>query len=130
MIRKRKNLQRRDQKTDSLPGADISVRGVFSDQYTMHLDSVYIPKILSAYPQLGKYASLVSQFYNYRNYRYAWYDSLGIVEQANNLYTHISEMENEGILEKPPYLKILDSLINDPMVKDKPDSVAGSPAYS
>ena len=110
-------------KSDSLPRADLSVQGAFSEQYAMRLDSSNIPKILTAFPLLGKYASGVRQFYNYRNYRYAWYDAKGIVEQANNIYTHVSDLENEGILEKPPYLKMLDSLINDPMAKEKPDSV-------
>jgi L,D-transpeptidase YcbB len=110
-------------KTDSLPKPDRSVEGSFSDQQVLHLDSSNIAKLLTRFPLLGKYGSDVKQFYRYRNFSYAWYETSGLIEQANHLYTHLSNLENEGILIKPPYLNDLDTLINDPSVTGKPDSV-------
>jgi murein L,D-transpeptidase YcbB/YkuD len=46
-----------------------------------------------------------------------------LTEQANHLYTRLNNLEDEGILVKPPYLSALDSLINDPSVTEKVDSV-------
>jgi L,D-transpeptidase YcbB len=110
-------------KTDSLSKRDASVKGAFSDQRTLQLDSSCIIKILSDYPLLGKYTSNVRQFYNYRNNSYAWYETSGLIEEAAHLYTHLNNLEDEGIFEPAPYVKNLDSLINDPVVTTKPDSV-------
>jgi len=110
-------------KTDTLPKTDESLKGSFSDQHVMHLDSARIRQIMRGYPLLAKYASGVQQFYAYRNYSYAWYEPSGLIEQANHLYTHLNAMQDEGILEKPPYISRLDTLINDPSVTTKADSV-------
>ncbi len=110
-------------KTDSLSKHDASVKGSFSDQRTLILDSSHIKKILSSFPLLGKYASDVKQFYNYRKNSYAWYETSGLIEEAAHLYTHLNNLQEEGVLEQAPYVKNLDSLINDPVVTTKPDSV-------
>ena len=110
-------------KTDSLPKPGRSVEGSFSDQRVLHLDSSNINQILTRFPLLGKYGSDVKKFYRYRNFSYAWYETSGLIEQANHLYTHLNNLEDEGILIKPPYLNDLDSLINDLSVTDKADSV-------
>jgi L,D-transpeptidase YcbB len=110
-------------KTDSLPKPDRSLEGSFSDQHTLHLDSTHISKVLSMFPLLGSYASEVKQFYRYRNFSYAWFETSGLIEQASHLYTHLSNLEDEGILIKPPYLNVMDSLINNPSVTEKADSV-------
>ena len=54
---------------------------------------------------------------------YAWYETSGLIEEAAHLYTHLNNLQDEGILEEAPYIKNLDSLINDPVVTTKPDSV-------
>ncbi len=110
-------------KADSIPKPDRSVEGSFSDQHVLHLDSANISKLLTPFPLLGKYTSYVKQFYRYRNFSYAWYDTSGLIEQANHLNTRLNNLEDEGILIKPPYLRDLDSLINDPLVLGKADSV-------
>jgi murein L,D-transpeptidase YcbB/YkuD len=110
-------------KNDSIPSKDQSVKGSFSDQHQLHLDSGRIQGVLNAFPLLKKYANDVRQFYGYRNYSYAWYDSSGLIEQANHLYTHLNDMQDEGIPVRPPYITKLDSLINDPSLTVKPDSV-------
>ncbi len=110
-------------KTDSLPKYEESVKGSFSDQHVLFLDSSNIKKVLANFTLLRKYTADIQQFYAYRNYSYAWYETTGLIEQANHLYTKLNEMETEGILEKPPYINQLDTLINDPQVTGKADSV-------
>ncbi len=109
-------------KTDTLPNPDPSLKGSFSDQRTLHLDSTSISKLLSMYPLLAKYAPEVNQFYRYRDFSYAWYETSGLIEQASHLYTRLSNLEDEGILIKPPYLHELDSLINNPSDSARADS--------
>src|SRR3954471_24658753 len=106
-------------KADSLPKADVSVEGSFSDQRVLLLDSLNIGKILGGFPLLKKYSSDVEQFYRYRNFSYAWYETTGLIEQASHLYTRLSDLEDEGVLVKAPYLNNLDSLMNDPSVTGK-----------
>jgi hypothetical protein len=110
-------------KTDTLPKPDRSVEGSFSDQHALHLDSTNISSLMTLFPLFGKYTSDVKQFYRYRNFSYAWYETSGMIEQANHLYTRLNNLEDEVILVKPPYINILDSLINDPSVTGKADSV-------
>jgi len=110
-------------KTDSLLNRDASFKGAFSDQQILFLDISRVKKILGDFPLLGKYASEVQQFYKYRNNRYAWYEKSGLIEDAGNLYTHLNNLQDEGILESAPYIKSLDSLINNPAVTTRPDSV-------
>jgi L,D-transpeptidase YcbB len=110
-------------KNDSLPNRDPSVKGSFSDQRILYMDSGNIKKILGDFPLLGKYATDVRQFYNYRKNRYAWYETTGLIEEAGHLYTRLNNLQDEGILESAPYIKTLDSLINDPAITTRPDSV-------
>jgi murein L,D-transpeptidase YcbB/YkuD len=110
-------------KTDTIPKPDRTVEGSFSDQSVLRLDSANINGLVNRFPLLRKYASDVKQFYRYRNFSYAWFETSGLIEQANLLYTRLSNLEDEGILMKPPYLKDLDSLINDPSVTGRADSV-------
>jgi L,D-transpeptidase YcbB len=110
-------------KTDSIPHADATMKGAFSDQQILHLDSGNIQKILAGFPLLRKYGTNIRQFYRYRNYSYAWYETSGLVEEAGHLYTRLSNLTDEGISGSAPYLTNLDSLINDPVLNEKPDSV-------
>ena len=110
-------------KKDSIPNPEAIIKGVFSDQRILRLDSNCIQKILAGFPLLGKYATHVRQFYIYRNYSYAWYETTGLIEEAGNLNSHLNNLADEGITESVPYLKNLDSLINDPVLNEKADSL-------
>lgn len=108
--------------TDSLPSKDHSVKGSFSDQQLLRTDSLQINSFFKKFPDLKNYASDVRQFYSYRDYRFAWYDASGLVEQAENLFNHLNNLELEGVQTPAPYIRLLDSLINDPLNMEKPDS--------
>jgi murein L,D-transpeptidase YcbB/YkuD len=106
---------------DSVPKKDISIRGSFSDQQVLHIDNNRIPALIKNFPGLAVYASEMNQFYIYRKFSYAWYDGHGLIEQANNLYNHLNNLTQDGILIPVPYLNFLDSLLNDPLVTQAPD---------
>lgn len=104
---------------DSIPEKDISIRGSFSDQKVLYIDSSHISGLIKKFPGLANYTPEINQFYTYRQFSYAWYDQQGLIEEANNLYNHLNNLALDGILAAPPYLNILDSLLNDPLaVKD------------
>jgi murein L,D-transpeptidase YcbB/YkuD len=67
------------------------------------------------------YRGDVKEFYGYRQFHFAWYDSDGLSEQANNLYNHLNNLELEGITASVPYIDKLDSLLNDPVPAKEPD---------
>jgi murein L,D-transpeptidase YcbB/YkuD len=108
--------------TDTLPPKDRSVKGSFSDQQILRTDSIQINSFFKKFPDLKNYASDVRQFYGYRDFRFAWYDASGLVEQAENLYNHLSNLEREGVQTPAPYIRTLDSMINDPLIIEKPDT--------
>ena len=84
--------------TDSVPAKDLAIRGYFSDQLDFHTDSNRLDSFFLNYPLLKKYAADVKEFYGYRQFHFAWYDSGGLSEQANNLYNHLNNLDLEGIM--------------------------------
>ncbi len=55
------------------------------------------------------------QFYEYRYFLYARYDTNGLIEQANNLYNYLNNLDLEGIQINVPYKENMDRLLNDPL---------------
>jgi murein L,D-transpeptidase YcbB/YkuD len=56
-------------------------------------------------------------FYSGRHFAFAWFDRKGEIEQAGNLYNRIQNLPLEGLSVQVPYVKSLDSLMNDPGTK-------------
>ena len=84
-------------KTDSIPKTGSIRKRFIQRSAELHLDSGNIESIFAVFPCLAKYSADVRKFYCYRNYSYAWYESSGLIEQASHLYTHLNNMEDEGI---------------------------------
>lgn len=95
-----------------------NIIGNFSSQDTVFLDSNYVDKFLADHPSFKKYQKDIRQFYTERKNAYAWYDGRGIIEQADNLYARIREMENDGIEDSVPYMEKFNSLMDRPNRKD------------
>ncbi len=107
--------------TDTVSPKGQSVRGYFSEQKDLRLDSNDLKSFFLDYPLLKKYSADVNQFYSFRSFRYAWFNDSGQVEQASNLYDHLINLDDEGIQAEPPYKNILDSFLNDPSPALRPD---------
>jgi murein L,D-transpeptidase YcbB/YkuD len=106
---------------DSIPRADLSVRGNFSGQTALHADSAQIASFFKRFPLLSEQAEDVKKFYAYRQHRFAWYDGNGLTEQADNLFNHLNNLEQEGVQTPVPYKDSLDRLFNDPLPDKSPD---------
>lgn len=103
--------------TDSLEAEALkewnrTIPGNFSEQQAMSFDSLALNHFFESYPDLNQYREDVEQFYRDRAFRYAWFDSKGLIEQAGNLTDRMLNLDAEGIQTKLPYSNALDSLAN------------------
>ncbi len=99
--------------TDTLATKDIAVHGYFSEQQDLRLDSNKLNLFFNQFADLKKYEQEVREFYGIRKNLFAWYDSVGLTEQASNLYNHLINLEEEGVQGEIPYKGRLDSLLNE-----------------
>ncbi|MCQ6958723.1 L,D-transpeptidase family protein [Mucilaginibacter aquariorum] len=88
-----------------------SMRGIFSRQNKLVLDSALLQPFFSSYPALRSYAKDVQEFYKRRNYAYAWFENSKLIEQASNLANRILNLKYEGLHQQAPYARVLDSLL-------------------
>jgi murein L,D-transpeptidase YcbB/YkuD len=107
---------------DSIPEKDVPVRGYFSDQTNLHLDTNELNSFFKKFSKLKNYEPDLKKFYGYRNFLYAWFDDNGLNEQASNLLNLLNNLEKEGIQTIIPYKEIVDSVLNDPIQTRAPDS--------
>jgi L,D-transpeptidase YcbB len=106
---------------DSISKNNNSVRGSFSDQRVLYMDSDQINSFTKNYPELGNYDEEILEFYSNRKFSYAWYGQSGLIEQSGNLYSHLTNLSLDGIQSPAPYLQTLDSLLNDPVATKDPN---------
>lgn len=95
---------------------DLSLAGSFSSQTELHFDSTQINLFISRYPLFKPLQTDIQKFYQSRNYAYAWYDTKGIIEQADNLYNKMMNISEEGlpetILYKDSLMRIFDDTVS------------------
>jgi len=120
----RNDKQQQQKIADTVSPKDQSIRGSFSDQQDLYLDSSLLKSFYIDFPLLKNYSPDILQFYSYRNYRYAWYNNSGLSEQASHLYDQLNNLDQEGIQTAVPYKNILDSMLNDPVSSKDPDPKA------
>lgn len=114
---------------DTLPvrsNIDPSIPGNFSTQQSLHFDSTQISQFLAQYPLLKDYGSDIQKFYSGRQYAYAWFDSLGIIEQAANLLNRVENIADEGLPQKVLYKGVFDTLVADEQNKTNDRTTAPS----
>jgi L,D-transpeptidase YcbB len=92
---------------------DIAVHGYFSEQQDLRVDSNKLNLFFTQFTELKKYETEVKEFYVIRKNLFAWYDSVGLTEQASNLYNHLINLEEEGVQGEIPYKERLDSLLSE-----------------
>lgn len=74
-----------------------TVQGNFSAPTTKYLDSLSISRFIDSFPLLKEITPDLQNFYQGRNYSYAWFTHNGMIEQAGNLYNKIKNVEEEGV---------------------------------
>lgn len=114
---------------DTLPAKsniDPSIPGNFSTQRIMRFDSAQIDQFLNQYPLLKDYSNDIHKFYSNRQYSFAWFDSLGIIEQAANLLNRIENISDEGLPQKVLYKEAFDTLVTEEQYKANNKTTAPS----
>ncbi len=103
---------------------DISIPGGFSSQEKLRFDSVTLEQFLQRHPGFSLFDEDMHQFYNKREYAFAWYDDKGLIEQAGNLFNRLMNIRDEGLPDKIPYRDsfaiVMDSLLS--LENKKPDT--------
>src|SRR5882724_5421948 len=79
---------------------NISIPGSFSSQTLLRFDSNSVNLFLKKYPRFNNFQNDIKKFYSTRQYTYAWYDTSGMIEQADNLYNQVINIGQEGISDK------------------------------
>lgn len=88
----------------------ITAKTSFNNKF---LDSIHLEKFIESQDSLKKYRDQFFQFYEQRNFEYAWFDTNGMTEQAHNFYNlqeslinnlNDSTLYNEGLQKQYEWL--------------------------
>jgi murein L,D-transpeptidase YcbB/YkuD len=90
-----------------------TIPGNFSEQREVFLDSTALNAFFATYPDTRKYEKEMRQFYSNRKYAYAWFDSKGLIEQAENLNNRIQNIQSEGVTDTVSFHLQLDTLMHN-----------------
>ncbi|WP_094572985.1 L,D-transpeptidase family protein [Mucilaginibacter xinganensis] len=88
-----------------------TIPGNFSDQSKAIFDSTELVSFIKNYPDFKPYTADIGDFYKRRKYSYAWFNDGVLIEQAGNLFSRVSNLQDEGVYKSAPYQKVLDSLV-------------------
>ncbi|MBS1599614.1 MAG: L,D-transpeptidase family protein [Bacteroidetes bacterium] len=100
---------------------DNSIRGNFSSQTMLHFDSNSVDQFIKKYPQFRNFQNDIKKFYADRQYAYAWQDTSGMIEQADNLYNQILNIDQEGLSGKILYKDSLTNMFDDSTSRINPE---------
>lgn len=83
---------------------------IYGSQTKSKFDSHEINRFLTKYPKFLPFEADLRIFYNQRKMTFSWFDKNGLIEQADNLYNRLSNLQLEDS-EEIPYLNSIDSLL-------------------
>jgi len=94
-------------------GNSLSPAGNFSLQIELHFDSSALLPFLKKFPAFKPLLPDLQKFYSSRLYAYAWYDRDGLIEQADNLYDHLLNLQDDGLPDTVFYKDSLSSIFDN-----------------
>lgn len=84
-------------------GRDKSITPITSFNQ-LFFDSLEVKQFLSIHPELSTFSKQYIDFYNSRNFEFAWFDSTGLSEQAHNFFNlqnnYINNLSDSSIYNK------------------------------
>ena len=83
---------------------------IYGSQTKSKFDSLEINRFLTKYPKFLPFEADLQIFYNQRKMTFTWFDKNGLIEQADNLYNRLSNLQLQNS-EEIPYLNAIDSLL-------------------
>lgn len=78
----------------------------------MPFDSTLINQFLEARPLFKEFTPDFHTFYRSNNFKYAWYDTKGLIETSSNLISHVLSLDLEGVDSTIPYREDFLKMIN------------------
>lgn len=87
------------------------------DTSLLVLDTLMIDSFLVNKPAFKEFKEDFRTFYAARNFRYAWFDTKGIIEGAQHLAGQIRARESDGVLKKQAYADEFFTLIDQQKAK-------------
>lgn len=94
--------------------AAATLAGNFSSQSALKLDSNIFNSFFQQYSSFAPFREKMRDFYQRRDFAFAWFDENGQIEQAGNLYNRLQNLSIEGVSQPVPYINHLDSLMAEP----------------
>jgi len=92
---------------------DPDIKGSINQRSNISFDSTLVSLFFQTYPELKKYEKDVRTIYHQHKYNHIWFDSEGVVEFGNSLYSKVKNLEIEGIPAKFPYQDKMDGVFED-----------------
>ncbi len=87
--------------------------GTVNHRSNMPFDSNQVASFYGSYPELNKYRKDLLEVYRQNRFMHIWYDSGGIVEFGQTLYSKIRELVVEGVSSKFPYQEKIDGVFEN-----------------
>lgn len=82
------------------------------DKVKIQIDKGVLTAFFKKHPQLKKHKADVVLLYKNRKYKSIWYDSKGLIEFANVLFSKVNQLEEEGLQSNLAYKKEIDGIFN------------------
>jgi len=89
------------------------LQGSINQRSNIPLDSNQVVPFFQSFPELKKYEKDVIAIYSKHKYNHIWFDSEGVVEFGNSMYSKVKNLEIEGIPAKFPYQEKIDGVFED-----------------
>lgn len=83
-----------------------------SEQVKIQINNTSLNAFFKKYPNLNNFKSEVTLLYKNRKYKSIWYDSEGIIEFANVLYSKVNQLDEEGLNSSLAYKTEISEIFN------------------
>jgi murein L,D-transpeptidase YcbB/YkuD len=87
--------------------------GAINMEDNLPFDSNQLSLFYNSFPDLSRYREDVTEVYRQHHFNHIWYDTTGIVEFGQTLYTKEKELEAEGVSAKFPYQDKIDGVFEN-----------------
>jgi murein L,D-transpeptidase YcbB/YkuD len=115
--------RKKDNVLKKVNAQEISIKGNFSPQTIRKFDSTSVNAFLVSFPKFQNIKHDLLLFYRSRAFAYAWFDDIGLIEQAGNLFNSIKNIQDEGLdSRKQLYLSETGNLIESVSINNSDDS--------
>lgn len=89
------------------------LQGTVNQKSNTPFDSAEIAPFFATYPELVSYRQAAETIYQKYHFRSIWFDENGVIEFGNSLYSHVKELDREGISAQFPYQEKLSGLFEE-----------------